>query len=86
MKIILTGATGWVGSHVLQEAISNPNITKIVALSRRALSANIPRHKLKVVLVEDFLKYSQEVVDEIRSADGCIWYACLHIKQDLRTW
>ena len=35
MKIILTGATGYVGEGVLMECLSNPKVEKILSISRK---------------------------------------------------
>lgn len=37
MRLLLVGATGLVGSHVLQQALADERVTQIVAPSRRAL-------------------------------------------------
>jgi uncharacterized protein YbjT (DUF2867 family) len=37
MKLMLVGATGLVGSHVLKQALDNENISHITVLSRRAI-------------------------------------------------
>lgn len=40
MKLLLVGASGLVGSHVLKLALHDPRISEVVAPSRRALSAH----------------------------------------------
>lgn len=47
--ILLIGATGLVGSSVLQRALAHPDIEKVVALTRRPLS---PHDKLNNVIVD----------------------------------
>lgn len=37
MNLLLLGATGLVGSHVLQQALADPRITRVVAPTRRPL-------------------------------------------------
>ncbi|NYZ63268.1 NAD(P)H-binding protein [Luteimonas deserti] len=37
MRLILLGATGLVGRHVLQRALDDPRVTRVVAPARRAL-------------------------------------------------
>lgn len=49
MNLVLIGATGLVGSHVLQQALSDPRITHVTAPSRREL----PLHpKLSAPIVD----------------------------------
>ena len=40
MKLLLTGATGLVGGHVLAQALADPRIDAVVAPTRRALPAH----------------------------------------------
>lgn len=85
MKVILTGSTGFIGHEVLLQCLNHPSITSIIALSRRDLPAEITSAKnasakLKVVVVEDWLTYSDEVVDELRGAEGWIWWVDLFSK------
>ncbi|KAL8950577.1 MAG: hypothetical protein Q9222_003386 [Ikaeria aurantiellina] len=71
MKIIITGATGFIGAEVLRSALAHPNVTSIVALSRRSLSISHP--KLTVVIISDFLNYSSSVLEACAGAEACIW-------------
>ncbi|KAL8789328.1 MAG: hypothetical protein Q9213_001251 [Squamulea squamosa] len=74
MKIILTGPTGFIGSHVLQSALSHPAITSIVALSRRQPPAlPDPENKLHIIIQSDFLNYSHETLEACAGAEACIW-------------
>ena len=72
MKVILTGTTGFVGTEVLTQCISQPAIKSIVALSRRPIDS-ITHPKLKVVILEDFTVYSEDVLKELEGAQACIW-------------
>ncbi|KAK4502705.1 hypothetical protein PRZ48_006131 [Zasmidium cellare] len=71
MKVILSGATGFIGGNVLTRLLSVPSITSIVALSRRPLESTDP--KLKVVIHKDFLKYDDEILNQLKGAEACIW-------------
>lgn len=76
MKIILTGSTGFIGHEVLDQCLHHPSITQIVALSRRDLPSEITREhasKLKVVIVDDWLSYSDKVLNDLKGAEACIW-------------
>ncbi|RYP50883.1 hypothetical protein DL768_003672 [Monosporascus sp. mg162] len=75
MHLILTGATGLVGSGVLDAMIKMKGITKISILSRRpvkmAEDAKDPR--IHVIIHKNFEKYDSEVLSQLRGARGCVW-------------
>lgn len=75
MHVILTGATGLVGSSVLDALIKAKDITKITILSRRpvqmASDAKDPR--INVVIQKDFNRYDSAVLDQLRGASSCVW-------------
>ncbi|KAJ7504311.1 hypothetical protein B0H11DRAFT_1981622 [Mycena galericulata] len=75
MKIILAGATGFIGTEVLAQCLRNPVITSIVVLSRRPLPGIISAHpdKVHVIVMKDFKAYSTEAVKQLEGADACIW-------------
>ncbi|KAH6672001.1 hypothetical protein B0J14DRAFT_594908 [Halenospora varia] len=74
MKVVLTGATGQIGSEVLTQLIAHPSITRIIILQRRALPSSAPSSpKIKVVIHKDFLSYSPETLKEFQGAEACIW-------------
>ncbi|KAL9034335.1 MAG: hypothetical protein Q9180_005464 [Flavoplaca navasiana] len=75
MKIILTGPTGHIGSNVLKAALAHPDITSIIAFSRRQLptAPPDPEKKLRVVVQTDFTKYSDETLKVCAGAQACIW-------------
>jgi dihydrodipicolinate reductase len=73
-KIILSGVTGRIGKQVLDQALRNPEITSVIALSRRPLPDLAQHAKVKVLVLENFNAYSDDVVTEMVSSDGCIWY------------
>ncbi|KAK7735297.1 hypothetical protein SLS53_007528 [Cytospora paraplurivora] len=75
MHLILTGATGLVGSSVLDAMIKMKDIRKISILSRRpvpmAEDAKDPR--INVIIHQDFEKYDSELLDKLKGARGCVW-------------
>lgn len=75
MHLILTGATGLVGSAVLDAMIKTKDITKISIISRRpvkmAEDAKDPR--INVILHKDFEKYDSELLNQLQGATGCVW-------------
>lgn len=76
MKIIITGATGTVGSAVLRQAIRDKGIEKITALVRSPMP--LSDAKVTTVLHRDFFDYSP-LFDVFREHDACVW--CLGISQ-----
>lgn len=76
MKIIVTGATGMVGTELVRQAIADPAVEEIVALVRSNMPFSHP--KLRELIHTDFLNF--EGLEEIfRDADACVW--CLGISQ-----
>ncbi|WP_293303995.1 NAD-dependent epimerase/dehydratase family protein [Pedobacter sp. UBA5917] len=75
MKVILTGATGFLGQEVLKQLLADATVTEVVSLVRRSAGFNHP--KLKELVLKDFLNYS-DVARHLK-ADACIW--CLGVPQ-----
>lgn len=74
MKIVLTGATGFIGGEVFQQCVKNSAVSSVLVLSRKPLSDPLVKDpKVRVLLVEDFLSYSDDVMNAISGADACIW-------------
>lgn len=75
MHLILTGATGLVGSAVLDAMIKTKDITKISIISRRPIKmaedARDPR--INVIIHKDFATYDDELLDKVADATGCVW-------------
>ncbi|KAI8626528.1 putative nucleoside-diphosphate-sugar epimerase [Xylariaceae sp. FL1651] len=75
MHLILTGATGLVGSSVLDAMIRMKDVTKISILSRRpvrmAEDAKDPR--INVIIHKDFANYDSAVLSQLKGAQGCVW-------------
>ncbi|TVY28516.1 hypothetical protein LHYA1_G001918 [Lachnellula hyalina] len=73
MKLILTGATGFIGGEILTQCLNNPSITSLIILSRRPIDSLSSNAKAKVIIMEDFKSYPKPVIQEISDADACIW-------------
>ena len=74
MKIIITGVTGFIGGQVLQEAISDSEITHIYTLSRSPIAESLSSNpKVTSIIHTDFSVYSSEVLTQLRGAEACIW-------------
>lgn len=94
MKLIITGASGFVATEVLRQALLQPSITSIVAVARSSISSPegtpaASASKLKSVVVPDYGTYPEDVKKELAGADACIWYVGLdsdfpHMVQDVR--
>ncbi|KAI5928076.1 NAD(P)-binding protein [Camillea tinctor] len=81
MKLIVSGATGFVGREVIRQSLSRREITSVVALARSPVSApsavelgpGADPSKLKSVVIPDYDEYPEEVVREFAGASACIW-------------
>ncbi|KAJ4316242.1 hypothetical protein N0V84_007952 [Fusarium piperis] len=75
MHLILTGATGLVGSAVLDNMLKTKDITKISILTRRPVPMVIdsPDPRVNVIIHNDFSTYKPEVLRELAGARGCVW-------------
>lgn len=75
MKVILTGATGFLGHEVLKQLLTDHKIKEAVVLSRKSTDTKHP--KLREIITNDFLDYSN--IRQAITADACIW--CLGVSQ-----
>jgi len=75
MKLIITGASGFVGSEVVRQSLLRSDITSVVALSRQAITApaGTDPAKLKSVVLKDYGTYPEDVKKELAGASACIW-------------
>ena len=71
MKLVIGGATGFVGKELLKQVLANPEFTSVVTLGRRSVVAE--DLKLTDVVLENFEHYSPSVIEKIADADACIW-------------
>ncbi|KAL5322121.1 hypothetical protein ACEPPN_010090 [Leptodophora sp. 'Broadleaf-Isolate-01'] len=73
MHLLLTGATGLVGSAVLQTMLTTPSISKISILSRRPVAQAEGHSKVKVIIHKDFTEYGTDILDGLRDVQGVVW-------------
>ncbi|KAL5353084.1 hypothetical protein ACLOAV_001114 [Pseudogymnoascus australis] len=73
MHLILTGATGLIGTATLHHLLTAPNVTKVTILSRRPvpLAANNP--KVTTIIHEDYTSYPPALLADLKGAQACIW-------------
>ena len=77
MKLIITGVTGVAGSETVRQALVDPRITHVTAISRRPIA--LQHEKLRLIIVNDFLNYSC-ILNDLKDHDACLW--CLGISQN----
>lgn len=73
MHLILTGATGLVGSACLHNMLTNSAITAVSILSRRPVPMAEGHPKVKVIINTDFKQYPAETLEQLKGATGCVW-------------
>lgn len=76
MKIIVTGATGTVGSEVVRQAVADDSVEQVTLLIRKP--SDIKHPKIKELIHRDFLNYNG-LENVFKENDACIW--CLGISQ-----
>lgn len=75
MKLLVVSATGFVGGEVLRQALRNPAITSIVAITRREMPQPAPQNdKLQYFVLDDWTsQYPEQLQTLVKGADACIW-------------
>jgi hypothetical protein len=75
MHLILTGATGLLGSAVLDTMIRMKEVTRISVLSRRPVEMAIDAKdsRINVIIHKDFEIYPPAVLDQLKGATGVVW-------------
>ncbi|KAI0379488.1 hypothetical protein F5Y04DRAFT_129802 [Hypomontagnella monticulosa] len=73
MKLVIGGSTGFVGTELISQALSDPAITSIIALSRRETPTPPGSTKLKSIACDNFESYPDNVREELKDVDACIW-------------
>ncbi len=71
MRIVLTGATGFVGREVLKQLLANEETEVVTCLTRRPIGVEHPR--LKTVLHADFTIWPEELAEVLADHSAAIW-------------
>jgi uncharacterized protein YbjT (DUF2867 family) len=74
MKVIVFGATGMVGQGVLRECLLDPEVERVLVITRHPTGQQDP--KLRELVHQDFLDYSS-IESELADYDACFF--CLGI-------
>ncbi|NIG54101.1 NAD-dependent epimerase/dehydratase family protein [Chitinophaga sp. Cy-1792] len=72
IKVILTGATGFVGQGVLLECLQNKDVSEVLMINRRHLEQSHP--KLKELIVPDFMSL-EKYTAQLQGYDACFFCA-----------
>jgi nucleoside-diphosphate-sugar epimerase len=72
MRIILTGASGFVGEGILLECLQNPQVTAVLMINRKPVDRSHP--KLKELIVPDFFRLN-DFANELQDYDACFYAA-----------
>jgi len=73
--LILTGATGLVGSAVLVNLLARPasEVSKVTILSRRSVPIVEGKARFVTIIQKDFGTYDDALLAQLKGADGIIW-------------
>jgi hypothetical protein len=75
MKLLVTGASGYVGTEIIRQSLQLPQVTSVVAVARKPVSvpSGADPARLKSIIVKDYGDYPASVRDEFKDAAACIW-------------
>ena len=74
MRIVLFGATGMIGRGVLLECLADPDVSRVLAVGRRA--TDVQHAKLEQIVHDDFADYSG-IGERLSGFDACFY--CLGV-------
>lgn len=72
LKVILTGATGFVGQGVLLACLNNPAVSEVLVIGRRQYDGN--HSKMKQLVVNNFFELHQ-YSEQLKGYDACFYCA-----------
>ena len=76
LKVLLTGSTGMVGRHVLDQLVASTEVSQVVSIGRREVGLNDT--KVSEIVHEDFLDLSA-LAKDLQDIDVC--FHCLGVYQ-----
>jgi uncharacterized protein YbjT (DUF2867 family) len=75
MKVIITGATGFIGGEVVRQASADADIDQVFTLSRKPLPSELAQlPKVTSIIHRDYSEYSESLLKQLQGAEACIWY------------
>ena len=74
MNVVLFGATGMIGSGVLQECLADARVSSVLAVGRQPCGVTHP--KLRELVRTDFHRYD-DIANDFRGSDACFF--CLGV-------
>ena len=81
MHLILTGATGLVGSAALAHMLALDTVTRVTILSRRPVPMAEGHSKATTIIHKDYSSYPPELLERLKGAEGCVWAQGISITQ-----
>lgn len=73
-KVIVAGATGFVGSNVVKQCIKDKTIKEVIVLTRKPIAESLSTNpKVNVIIHENFASLPDKVLQELLGSQGCIW-------------
>jgi hypothetical protein len=74
MKLIVIGATGFVGGQTLKAAIADERVDEVIAVTRCKLPSEVTQKaKVKVIIHDDFGSYPSTLLDHLKGSEACLW-------------
>ncbi|CEI60167.1 hypothetical protein FVEN_g6351 [Fusarium venenatum] len=75
MKLLVAGASGFVGTEIIRQSLQLPQVTTVVAIARKPVSVpdGADPARFKNVVVKAYGDFLSCVADEFKDATACIW-------------
>lgn len=73
MNVLINGASGYIGYHLLQEMLSNGHIVYAVCRNNKGFLVNIPKNQRLIIITCS----QEELIDRIKKLQVDVWYQLL---------